>query len=463
VSFTSPDYAVFLLIVVSGYWLLSHARYRKLLLLGSSYVFYGWVHPWFCWLILGSTLVDFYCARAMAKTPHRRRLFLTVSLVFNLGMLGFFKYFNFFADSVSSALTALGVPAGPMTLEIFLPVGISFYTFQTLSYTLDVYGGRLKPTDSLLDFATFVALFPQLVAGPIERAAHLLPQIAERKSFCGNHIARAWPLILRGLVKKLVIADNVAVQVNQVFALENPGGPLLVAGTCAFALQILCDFSGYTDIARGSARLLGLELMENFRCPYRAISPSDFWRRWHISLSSWINDYLYIPLGGSRQRTRTRFLATLILTMGLSGLWHGAAWHFVVWGLYHSIILFIYHLMGKGGRWQPRGKVSHVFSWLIMLTLTLVGWAIFRAPSLSWLWHAWGQAVPGISSAAEVLVARSMGATVVLHGAFLLVYTELDRRLEQSPALFHLLHGLALCVLFLMASSGEQDFIYFRF
>ncbi len=445
------------------YWLIPSGRGRKLLLLSASYVFYGYVHPWFCWLILASTLVDFFCARAMAKHPSRRRLLLTMSLAFNLGMLGFFKYFNFFVEGVASLLNGLGIHPDSMVLDIFLPVGISFYTFQTLSYTIDVYRGRLHPTDSLLDFATFVALFPQLVAGPIERAAHLLPQIAERRTFRPDCIAGAWPLILRGLVKKLVIADNVAIMVNQVFALKEPGAALLGAGACAFALQILCDFSGYTDIARGSARLLGFELMENFRNPYRAISPSDFWRRWHISLSSWINDYLYVPLGGSRQKSRLRFLLTLFITMGLSGLWHGASWHFVAWGFYHALILFLYHALGRGGRWRPEGALNHLASWIIMLVLTLVGWTIFRAPSLAWLWHAFSHALSSESSSADVLVARSIAAAVFLYGSLLLVYTELDRVLERHRTLFNLLHGLALCLLFVLASSGEQDFIYFRF
>ena len=371
--FTSFAYLVFLAIVFVAYWLIRNRTWQNILLLACSYLFYGYIHPWFCILIAASTVVDYFCGIGMGKFAAKRRLFLVLSLCTNLGMLGFFKYFHFFTDSFISLADNLGLQLHERTWQIMLPWGISFYTFQTLSYTIDVYRGKLEPRKNFLDFALFVSFFPQLTAGPIERASRLLPQIEKKRSWDWDMFLAAWPLFVRGYLKKMVIADNVALYVDKIYMLESPTLLLLIAGSIAFAIQIYADFSAYTDIARASAKLLGFELMKNFDSPYLVISPSDFWKRWHISFSSWIQDYLYIPLGGSRVKSQFKFALILLVTLGLSGLWHGAAWHFVAWGIFHAIILFVYHRLGITGKWNPLSKIKRLAAWLLMFCLTIMG------------------------------------------------------------------------------------------
>ena len=323
----------------------------------------------------------------------RRKAFIGLSVVGQLAILGFFKYFNFFASSFRGlAQSTFGVTPGDVTLDVVLPVGISFYTFQTMSYTIDVYRRRMPACRSLLDFSAFVSFFPQLVAGPIERAHHMLPQFQRtRRPPDRAEIGEGAWLIAWGLYKKMVVADNMATLVNTTFApydrltsaavVPHDGLRLLLA-VYAFAIQIYCDFSGYSDIARGTARLLGFDIMVNFNLPYFARSPSDFWRRWHISLSSWLRDYLYISLGGNRAGVAAMY-RNLMLTMLLGGLWHGASWTFVLWGAYHGALLVIYRVIG--GRFGDRelpGWVA-VLQGLLMFHLTCLGWLLFRAKNLA--------------------------------------------------------------------------------
>jgi len=458
--FTSMVFAAFLALVLCAYWALPSRKLQNGLLLVASYVFYGWVHAWFCALMAGSTLFDWSIALAMQRWPRRRGWLLVASLTANLGLLSTFKYFGFFADAIYHALSALGLDVHPIALEVLLPVGISFYTFQSVAYVVDVYRGELAPRRNLVDFALFVAFFPQLVSGPIERGGRMLPQIEAPRRFRALLLASAWPLFVRGFLKKLVVADNVAVFADQVFLLEHPPLLLLAAGTLAFAVQIYADFSGYTDIARGTARLFGFELIENFRAPYLAISPSDYWRRWHISLSSWIRDYLYIPLGGSRVGSRGRFLFVCLVTFGLSGLWHGAAWHFVAWGLFHGALLFAYHQLGLGNRWRPRGAAQTLLAWSAMSGFTLVGWALFRAPNLGWLVHALAEPVSGVSG--DELVAAALVAAFAALYALPLLLLAVSERLRH-PWLQPIAGTLCLVVMLLFHRDSAQDFIYFRF
>ncbi len=460
--FTSRTYLVFLALVFVLYWGCRRRELQNALLLVGSYVFYGWIHPWFCLLVAASTLLDYGCALGMERRPAQRRLFLAASLAGNLGLLGYFKYSGFLAESLSRALDALGLGLDPFTFQVLLPVGISFYTFQTLSYTIDVYRGAIRARTSLLDVALFVALFPQLVAGPIERAKRLLPQIERPRRFRWEVFRSAWPLLVRGYLKKLVVADNVAVFADKVFLLDEPSLSLLCAGTLAFALQILADFSAYTDLARGSARLLGFELSANFDAPYLAISPSDFWRRWHISFSSWIRDYLYIPLGGSRVGKGWAFAGVVTATLGLSGLWHGAAWHFVAWGLYHAALVYAYHRLGLGGRWRPTGALRSAAAWAAMSCFTLFGWLIFRAPDLGWLGRALFGSAPGASGDGWA-AALTVLTFVALYALPLAAFPLVDRAAHRVSWAQPVLHGAALAlILFLFRESG-QDFIYFQF
>ena len=461
--FTSIDYLIFLTALFAVYWLVRIKHWQNLILLAGSYFFYGYIHPWFCLLIAFSTVLDYSCGLGMIRWPRWKRGFLILSLVGNLGMLGTFKYFNFFAENVQTALSGLGFEFHPMTFEIFLPVGISFYTFQTLSYTIDIYRGNFKPRTNFIDFAVFVSLFPQLVAGPVERAVRLLPQIESPRRWNWDLFASAWPLLIRGYMKKMVIADNVAIYVDKIFMLEHPTLLLLAVGSLAFAVQIYADFSGYTDIARGSAKLIGFNLMENFRSPYLAISPSDFWRRWHISFSSWIRDYLYIPLGGSRLAGRWRFALVLLTTMGLAGLWHGAAWNFVAWGIFHGTLVYAYHLLGMGGRWEPRHWQKKIVAWITMSFWTLIGWLLFRAPSLKWLLESLrGSADWNIDGQATTVAIVVLGL-VGVYPIPLLVLLLLDRLTVKHAWAYALFYGLAVCAIFIFSRPGGQDFIYFQF
>ncbi|MGE3852884.1 MAG: MBOAT family protein [Planctomycetota bacterium] len=460
--FTSYDFITFIVLVFAAYWLLPWRTAQNVLLLGASYVFYGWVHPAWCALIAISTVVDYLCALGMRRTPAWRGRLLVISLVCNLGMLGFFKYFNFFADNVVAALHALGVAADPVALQIVLPAGISFYTFQTLSYTIDVWRGQMEPRRNFIDFALFVSFFPQLVAGPVERAKRFLPQIEAPRRFNWHVFASAWPLLVSGFLKKLVIADNIASYANRVYLLDEPSWWLLLAGTLAFTLQILADFSAYTDIARGSARLLGFDLMRNFNSPYLAVSPSDFWRRWHISFSSWIRDYLYIPLGGSRVTSRWRYLLVLLGAMGLSGLWHGAAWHFVAWGVFHALLLFAYRSVGCAGHWSPTGRLRTVAAVVLMFGFTVIGWMIFRCPSLGWLLDTLRRGDIGLSGD-SLIVGAVILLMVLVYALPMVVLLLLEHRWPHARWAHALFYGFALVAIVLLSPDTHANFIYFQF
>ena len=331
-SFHSLAYLCFFPVVLALYWALPRRGQNALLVL-ASYIFYGWEHPWFLLPLWGSTIVDYGCARAMETTPRYRRAFLVISIIVSVALLGTFKYAGFAISNLNEVLTHFGDQPLQVIWQLALPAGLSFYTFQSIGYVVDVYVGRVKAERNLLDYALYVSFFPQLVAGPIERAGHMLPQYHRDRRFDPADWRAGLGLMLWGFFKKIVVADNAAFIANRVFGLAHPSYPVLWAGVLAFAVQIYADFSGYTDIARGSARLLGIELMRNFDHPYIATSPADFWRRWHISLSTWLRDFIYIPLGGSRASV-ARASFNLMATFALSGLWHGASWNYVIWGIY---------------------------------------------------------------------------------------------------------------------------------
>jgi len=379
--------AFFAAVLVLYFAVQRNYKWQNFVLLGASYWFYGQWDARFLGLLAASTIIDYFVGRRLHAEvePGRRRGLLGISLAANLGILGFFKYFNFFAESATDLLGVLGLNADPTTLNIILPVGISFYTFQTLSYTFDIYRRKLEPVGSFTDFALFVAFFPQLVAGPIERASRLLPQIVRPRVVDIRQINAGVFLMLWGYFKKAVIADQMALLVQPVFASHTAydGAELLIA-LLAFTVQIYCDFSGYSDIARGVAKILGFDLMINFKLPYFALNPSDFWLRWHVSLSTWLRDYLYIPLGGNRGGT-LKTQRNLAITMLLGGLWHGAAWNFIIWGAWHGTLLALYR------RFDPNpvhdrpiiGNPARALGQMgLMFVLTVFGWLLFRVETL---------------------------------------------------------------------------------
>lgn len=373
--FNSTLFLVFLVVVVALFWRL-RPRYRRHLLLLASYTFYWvWSVP-FSGLLVLSTLVDYAAARLIggSLSTTRRRAGLLFSLVTNLGLLCLFKYADFFSDSAYSVFGARPWPQ----LDLVLPLGISFYTFQTMSYTIDVYRGHLKPCKRALDVALYVSFFPQLVAGPIVRADELIPQLACNQTRDWTEIREGVARVLWGLGKKVFVADAMASYANQAYGESAAfSGFALALATYAFAIQIYCDFSGYSDIAIGSARLLGIRLPENFRSPYLSLSIREFWRRWHISLSTWLRDYLYIPLGGSRG-SKARTYLNLMITMLLGGLWHGAGWNWVVWGGLQGAMMSIERLVGMKES-HPDGFLWRACRWLWVLHFTMVSWVFFRA------------------------------------------------------------------------------------
>lgn len=401
--FSSWLFASFFLVVFTAYWALRTRTSRHILLLVASYLFYMTWNPWLVALIIGSTILDYAVAVALDRlpTPRHRKLLLTASIVGNLGILALFKYADFFIVSLRTMLETAGIHTNLSTLSLILPVGISFYTFQTLSYTIDVYRRQIPATRSLIDFALFVAFFPQLVAGPIVRASDFLPQLDSIKRFNWDRLSSATVLFLIGLTKKVLIADNLATLVDPVFAQPERyvSRDLWIAMFC-YGGQIFCDFSGYTDMAIAVARAMGFDLCENFRSPYLATSLPDFWRRWHISLSTWLRDYLYIPLGGSRF-SRWLTYRNLMITMLLGGLWHGASWTFVVWGAIHGLALAvtkrINELQGSTNH-SPTGATDSLpasasvatgahrliqfgttaFGWLTTLLIVHFAWVFFR-------------------------------------------------------------------------------------
>lgn len=374
--FNSIEFLVFLPLVFISYWYIFNKKLnnQNLVILISSYLFYGWWDWRFLALIIISTIVDYYVGLSIysSKNINQKKIFLWTSILFNLGLLGFFKYYNFFIDSWIDLLNDFGYDGGSTwTLNIILPVGISFYTFQTMSYSLDIYRNKLKPTKDFISFASFVSFFPQLVAGPIERASNLLPQMLKARKFSYENGLQGIFLILNGFFRKIVLADSFAIYVDNTWGtIESSSGLSLIIAVVFFSLQIYLDFSGYSNIARGVAKLLGFELMINFNRPYLATDINSFWSRWHISLSTWFKDYVYIPLGGNRA-SKIRWAFNISAVFLLSGLWHGANWTYIIWGVVHVLMYFIDKFFPK-------------YSSLITTQIAvLFAWVFFRSKSVS--------------------------------------------------------------------------------
>jgi D-alanyl-lipoteichoic acid acyltransferase DltB (MBOAT superfamily) len=475
--FDTPVYFVFLTLIVLLYWRLRDRRRQNVLLLFASYFFYGWWDWRFLGLILISTVVDFYCARAIARWEERgrRRMLLSVSLVLNFSFLGFFKYFNFFVESMGSLLESLGFERVPMAaLRIILPPGISFYTFQAVAYIVDVYQRKLEPAESMVDYALFISLFPHLIAGPIQRPSHLLPQVQAPRSFEASSFFDGSMLILSGLFRKCVVADNCALIANAAFGgqLGPPSLAVVALGTYAFAWQIYGDFSGYSDIARGSAQLMGFHFMVNFRQPYLARNLQEFWRRWHISLSTWLRDYLYIPLGGNRG-SEARTYRNLLATMLLGGLWHGANWTFVVWGGIHGGWLAIERVARKvlepGESGSGRAAVFSARAWLGRIAtfhLVCAAWIFFRAQSVEGAFRFLGglgrfEWQPEFATAFLFLAAFSMPLMIL----DLLLEHRVEEYFSQKMATARQVAFAATLVVAvaLFSANDVNAFIYFQF
>jgi alginate O-acetyltransferase complex protein AlgI len=450
-------FAAFLLL----YWLArNNLRARNLLIVLASYLFYGWWDYRFLALLIFSSVLDYAVGLGIARQsdPRRRKLWLACSVVANLTILGFFKYFDFFILSFAAAMKELNVSVSPHTLGIILPVGISFYTFQAMSYTIDVYRKEILPTRNLINFLAFVAFFPQLVAGPIERARHLLPQFDRTLSITRPMIEEGIWLMLWGMFKKVFIADNLDPLVAMVYSSGSYSAPVVVLATIAFAFQIYCDFSGYSDVARGAARVLGFDIMVNFNLPYAAASIREFWQRWHISLSTWLRDYLYISLGGNRAG-KARTYANLWITMVVGGLWHGAAWNFVLWGIWHGVGLILNRAFGEKIR-------RSFFSWLATMCFVLYGWLLFRARSLDEI-IAMTRALTDFSAPAWTY-SYLLNLVVFALPLVLVEFWQIKSRdllvpLTLRPWTRAALQGALLLGIMLYWERNQTPFIYFQF
>jgi len=451
-----------LVLTIAAYWIIRTVKGRQLLLIAASYVFCGFIHPWFCIVLGFSTGVVIGGTRLLARESRRPKLVLGCSVAALLAPLLLLKYSAFIVASIGSIVSLFGTAWEPSSVSFLLPIGISFYTLQGIGLLVDVYRRPPERPMSLLSVAAFMAFFPRLAAGPIERGDHLIPQLESRSAWRWSHLDRGAELIILGLLKKLVVADNIAVLVDRIFLLKQPSLWPLLVGAVGFTIQILADFSGYTDLARGAARLFGIDLLRNFRAPYVAVSPSDFWRRWHISLSTWIRDYIYIPMGGSRVPSRVTFLFIMLGTMAISGLWHGAGWTFVVWGLYHGILLFAYHRAGAGGRWRPKSVWGNVCAWSVMTAFTVFGWLLFRAPSLSWLCRAFVRPTLGLSGDAWLAGLGYVGM-IALYTLPLAGVAATFRLFPTSRLARGLVIGAAVVAIVVLAQDATQDFVYFRF
>lgn len=470
--FATWHYAIFLPVVLIVYYSLSR-RWQNYFLLAASYFFYGCWSKKFLLLLMFSTCTDYLCALGIEKgTPRRKKLLLGAAILINLSILTFFKYFNFFADSAGHLLHAVGMRPNMPVLKIFLPVGVSFYTFQSISYVVDVYRGKTKAERNFPLYALFVSYFPQLVAGPIERAAHMLPQYRAPRVVDAGKFQAGLTLILLGLFKKLAIADSVADTVSLAFANARTAHfPELLCGVWLFAIQIYCDFSGYTDIARGTSKLLGIELMENFNQPYFSQNISEFWHRWHISLSTWLRDYLYIPLGGNRGGKFATY-RNLLITMVLGGLWHGANWTYVIWGALHGIYLALHKLFLE---WTtPDGKppkthwdFAGVMSLILTFHCVLLAWVFFRARNFA----AAVAYLHGLFSVRGGLANLGPRFEIVAFYALLILLIDLPQYLTKDHAVMLRwrwpVRGAAvaamLLLIVLLAPNHDTPFIYFQF
>lgn len=481
--FNSLNFAIFLPVVFAIYWfvLQKNLKLQNCLLLLSSYFFYACWDWRFLFLLMFSTLLDYYTGIKMheSTTSGMKKFWFWLSISVNLGFLGIFKYYNFFAESMAEALTGIGFQVNPWTLAVILPVGISFYTFHGLSYVIDIYKDRIKPEKNFIDYSVFVSFFPLLVAGPIERATHLLPQIQRKRVFDYTRASDGLRQILWGLFKKMVIADNCAHFANEIFgsSSEQPG-IMLALGAIFFTFQIYGDFSGYSDIALGTARLFGIELLKNFNFPYFSRDIAEFWRRWHISLSTWFRDYLYIPLGGSKGGNWMRVRNTFIIFL-VSGFWHGADWTFIAWGFLNALFIMPSILFATNrknldtvaeGRTLPNMK--ELLQMLVTFSLTAIAWIFFRAESIG---HAVSY-ISGMFSKSLFSFPRTDGdkdlmINLILIAIFLLI--EWQGR-ENNYAIEHIgrklyrpvrwaMYSVVIFIIALYMQTSESPFIYFQF
>ena len=488
--FNTPEFVVFFIAVITVISCLKFRKFQHLFLVGASYFFFYISNNFLISLLIYSTLLDFYLGKAIynSKNQKNKKILLMISLAGNLGLLGFFKYANFMIEEINQITQTLGM-SNIGYLEIILPIGISFYTFQTISYTVDIYRGKLTPSESFWEFALFVSFFPQLVAGPILRASHFLPQLREKLSDTNlskklrtisiHHTALRLgvTLMAMGFFKKIFLADNIAPLVDGIFSIpyELLGSFLVILGAIAFGVQIYCDFSGYTDIAIGAATILGFNIPANFNKPYFATSPIDFWRRWHISLSTWLRDYLYIPLGGNR-KGNLRTYSNLITVMLLGGLWHGASWNFVIWGLMHGAFLAIQKIIlnsfpslkNNSFLHSRSGKIITIIGTQYLIFMTWLAFRVEDFETLSYVLYKYVVWDFVVDSTLFLVISQHKIPIILIIGFFLLHYISYKRNLVKLLSELKSVYWIGFLIIVMTAvfffyDTMPEQFIYFRF
>ncbi len=466
--FNSYIFWIYFCFVFSLYWIVPK-KFQNIVLLTFSYFFYGLWDWRFLSLIMISTLVDFFVAKKIVNVPNKKKFYLLCSILTNLGILGIFKYLGFFIEQLNDLFCALGISKLLPTIDLIIPVGISFYTFQTLSYTIDVYRKKTKPIYNMLDFALYVSFFPQLVAGPIERSYRLLPQIIKPRYYDGTKLQEGFYYIVYGLFLKVVLADNLAFMVDAIYnqSTSELSGVDILLSAYAFAFQIYGDFSGYSFIAIGLGKLLGIDLIMNFKKPYLSQNPSEFWKRWHISLSSWLRDYLYIPLGGNRKGNILTY-RNLFLTMLIGGLWHGVGWTYIVWGAFHGIILILFRLFRFNYDLCFFGisKIFNVFKIVFMFHLTCIGWIFFRSENLGYAFDALRQILNNFHYSDQSLGIFGLIIFFILPIFSYEVWDEIKdfQKFEERPITsLILIFNYCLFMIFIFPAPSHKEFIYFQF
>ena len=466
-AFISYEFLVFFLIVFVLYWLFPERRWQNLLLLSSSVIFYGWLAPWHAAILLSSIVADYLLALAMIRWKSKAAFLMWVGVALNLGLLGSVKYYFTYRETLAGWANQAGLSGDTLLASVILPLGISFYALKKISYLIEVRRGMIEASRDFIAFAAYVSFFPQVLSGPIDRPQKLLTQLEAPRAWSLSHFYNAWQLILMGLFKKIVIANTVKVFVDQIFLMQEPSKIFLIVGALGFTLQILADFSSYTDLSRGLAFLLGLATAENFNKPYLAMTPGEFWNRWHMSFSFWLRDYVFFPLRRFllKPQTLPEFIPQIappLVTMFLSGLWHGTGSTFIVWGLYYGTLIVIYQSLGIRGDWKPINPFKRFFAWFLMFTLIAFGWIIFRASSLPWLWHALTDA-PFHRSGEELVASFVLFVMIAFYASLMAIKHILERYWRESPNLHALYYTAATILILVYINSSSPDFIYFQF
>lgn len=463
-AFTSYAFLIFFFIVFALYWVFPKTRWQNFLLFSASLVFYGWLAAWHVWVLVASIVVDYFLALSMVRWKSRAAIFMWLGILLNLALLLSVKYYAYYDELLGLWAQQLGYQGETYIGLILLPLGTSFYTLKKISYLVDVQRGTLQPVKDFISFGAYVAFFPQVFSGPIDRPQTFLKQVEVARVWAAGHFYNAWQLILMGFFKKIVIANTVKVFVDQIFLMKEPSKVFLIVGGLGFTLQILADFSSYTDLSRGFAFLLGLKTTENFNKPYLALTPNDFWNRWHISFSSWLRDHVFFPIRRALMRVKglpqiiSQILPPLI-TMYISGLWHGTGSTFIMWGLYYGILIVIYQVLGVRG---DAKSFKRFFLWLLMFAFIVFGWIIFRASSTYWVWNVL-TVMPFSRNANELIAAFVLLIMIAFYVGLLFVKHLLDEYASERASLHAVYYALALVLTLVFMNSSSPDFIYFQF